>query len=137
MGRNAAIKHFSATAGQPLELLETKHARRPVIAELLASPWIRRASELRRPDGSYATKHAEEHVEVAWDAEAQRPLSFARDGHTYAIEAIAQIWVAEKGWWDARRRICRRFWRVIAEGGVYDLVYDRELGEWLLVGIQD
>ena len=48
-----------------------------------------------------------------------------------------QIWAAERAWWDPRRRVSRRFWRVLARGGVYDLVYDRAQGTWRLIGIQD
>jgi hypothetical protein len=138
MGRNADIKRFSASsAGQPLELFGGKRSRTPVIVELLASPWIVRASDLARKDGSCAAKHAEEPVEVVWDAERGYPSAFTRDGRVYRIDAIVQIWVTERVWWDPRKRVSRRFWRVLARGGVYDLAYDRTDGSWLLIGIQD
>lgn len=138
MGRNAAIKRFSAqTPGQPLELFETKRSRLPVIVELLASPWIVRASDLMRHDGSGAAKRAEEIVEVVWDAERQYPTLFVRGERRYRIDAIVQVWAAERAWWDPRRRVSRRFWRVLSRGGVYDLAYDRTDGSWLLIGIQD
>ncbi len=138
MGRNADIKRYSTSkAGQPLELFDSKRGRLPVILELLASPWIVRASALVHGDGSCAAKHAEEPVDVAWAAERQYPASFTRNGRVYRIDAIVQIWAAERAWWDPRRRVSRRFWRVLARGGVYDLAYDREQGEWHLVGIQD
>jgi len=138
MGRNAAIKRFSVTSpGQPFELFESKRSRLPVIVELLASPWIVRASDLARHDGSGAAKHAEECVKVAWDADRQHPSAFVRGGRTYRVDAIVQVWATERAWWDPRRRVSRRFWRVISRGGVYDLAYDRAQGEWLLIGIQD
>jgi hypothetical protein len=138
MGRNADIKRFSAkNEGQPMELFDSKRGRLPVLLELLASPWIVRASDLTRPDGSCAAKHAEEDVEVVWDAAHQYPASFCRGGRVYRIDAIVQIWAAERAWWDPRRRVSRRFWRVLARGGVYDLAYDREHGTWRLIGIQD
>jgi len=138
VGRNASIKRFSpASAGQPLELFETKRSRLPVVLELLASPWIVRASDLLRGDGSCATKLAEEPVAVVWDAERQYPSSFVRSERTYRIDAIVQLWAAERAWWDPRRRVSRRFWRVLARGGVYDLAYDRDRRVWLLIGIQD
>jgi len=96
-----------------------------------------RASDLRRGDGSCATKLAEESVEVAWDAERQYPSFFIRAGRIYQIDAIVQIWAAERAWWDPRRKVSRRFWRVLARGGVYDLAYDRDRKVWLLIGIQD
>jgi len=138
MGRNADIKKFSATSvGQPIELFDSKRGRLPAILGLLASPWIVRASDLKRADGTCAAKHAEEDVEVAWDAERQYPASFTRDGRVYRIDAVVQIWAAERAWWDPRKRVSRRFWRVLAREGVYDLAYDRAQGTWRLIGIQD
>lgn len=138
MGRNTLIKNYDATpAGQPLELLETRQARLPIIIELLKSPWIVRASELVRRDGASATKRAEEGVKVGWSAERQCPSHFERDRVRYRIDAIVQVWATDRAWWDPRRRVARRYWRVLARGGVYDLAYDRESDTWLLVGIQD
>lgn len=138
MGRNADIKRYSATpAGQPIELLDGKHNRLPIVMELLASPWIVRASDLTRKQDSGAAKRAEEPVDVAWDVEHQHPASFTRGKRVYRIDAIVQVWATERAWWDPRTRVSRRFWRVLARGGVYDLAYDRDLGSWLLVGIQD
>ena len=138
MGRNADIKKFSAKpAGQPIELFDSKRGRLPVILELLASPWIVRASDLKRGDGTCAAKYAEEDVAVTWDASQQYPASFARSGRVYRVDAIVQVWAAERAWWDPRRRVSRRFWRVLARGGVYDLAYDRAQGTWRLIGIQD
>jgi hypothetical protein len=138
MGRNSAIKRYNATLpGQPLELFETKRSRLPVIVELLASPWIVRASELVRGDGACATKHTDEPVTVEWNAERGVPVWFAREQRRYRIDAVLQVWAVERSWWDPRRRVARRFFRVLARGGVYDLAFDRETGAWRLVGIQD
>lgn len=138
MGRNAAIKHYDLTPeGQPIELFDTKHARLPVILELLKSPWVVRASDLVKKDGALAAKRTDERVEVVWDAERQCPCRFSRNGTVYRIDALVQVWAAEKAWWDPRRRVSKRFWRVLSRGGVYDLAYDRITGEWLLIGIQD
>lgn len=138
MGRNTAIKRYTSTPeGQPMELFGSKHARLPVIVELLRSPWIVRASELATKDGNNATKHAEEPVEVAWDAERQCPVSFTRGKRVWRIDGIIQVWATERAWWDTRTRVSRRFYRVLARGGVYDLAYDRAHRSWLLTGIQD
>ncbi len=144
MGRNTAIKQYSATpAGQPLELFESKRAQVPVIIELLKSPWLVRASDLARGDGAYASKRAEEPVAVEWDAKRQCPAAFTRTGKTstahkcYRIDAIIQVWATERAWWDPRSHVSRRFYRVLSRGGIYDLAYDRAAGEWRLVGIQD
>jgi hypothetical protein len=123
--------------GQPLELFETRRSRLPVIVELLASPWIVRASELARKDGSSATKHTEEAIDVVWNTTNQLPASFSRGGRVYRIDAVVQVWATERAWWDPRKRVSRRFWRVLSRGGVYDLAYDRTRDKWLLIGIQD
>lgn len=138
MGRNATIKHYDATpGGQPLELLEGAHAKAPVVGELLRSPWVVRASELLPRDGASVTKRATEVVAVDWDAERQYPVAFVRGTLVYRIDGVVQMWAADRSWWDPRRRVSRRYWRVLARGGVYDLAYDRETGNWMLVGIQD
>lgn len=138
MGRNAAIKRFDATrAGQPLELFESRPGRLPVVRELLASPWIVRASELVRRDGSAAARHVCEDVVVDWDAERGRPAAFSRGPKRYRVDAVIQVWAAERSWWDPRRHVSRRYWRVVSRGGVYDLAFDRTEGSWRLVGIQD
>lgn len=138
MGRNAAIKRYNATtAGQPLELFEAKHSRLPVIIELLRSPWIFRASELGLKDGALAAKRTDQPVEVEWDVDRQCPSAFVRGTTRYRIDAIIQVWATERSWWDPRHRVSRRFYRVLARGGVYDLAFDRAHGAWLLVGIQD
>lgn len=138
MGRNSAIKRYDVTpAGQPLELFETRRARLPVILELLKSPWIVRASELARKDGVFAAKRADEPIEVTWDSERRCPVEFSRDAKRYRVDAVVQMWATERVWWDPRRRVSRRFFRVLARGGVYDLAFDRTSGSWFLVGIQD
>lgn len=142
MGRNAAIKRYSATPeGQSLELWDEHHGRLPIVLELLRSPWIVRASTLLRRDGACAAKRAEEVIGVEWDPERQCPLAFTRTtSHglkVYRIDGIVQMWASERTWWDADRSVSRRFWRVLARGGVYDLAYDRVEGAWRLIGIQD
>lgn len=138
MGRNSAIKHFDATPqGQPLELYESKHSRLPIVAELLASPWIVRASDLVRADGTSAAKSTAEEVEVEWDARQTRPASFVRSRRRYPVDVVLQVWATEKCWWDPRRQVSRRYWRVLSGSGVYDLAFDRTTNAWYLTGIQD
>jgi len=138
VGRNTAIKRYDTTpAGQPMELFETKRSRLPIVVELLRSPWIVRASDLTRKDGSSAAKRTDQPVTVEWNHERQCPQAFVRDHKRYRIDAIIQVWATEKSWWDPRRRVSRRFFRVLSRGGVYDLAFDRATGEWSLVGIQD
>jgi hypothetical protein len=120
-----------------MELFETKRSRLPVIVELLNSPWIMRASDLAKRDGADATKRLDEVVEVEWDPTRQCPSAFTRSHKRYRVDAIIQVWATEKSWWDPRRRVSRRFFRVLSRGGIYDLAFDRAGGAWMLTGIQD
>lgn len=141
MGENAAIKQYQAKrAGQPVELFDSRLARTPVIDALLESPWVRRASEVVTEGSSEATKALDEPVRVVWEEDALRPYAFAREGaHAQPIDAIAQVWSSEYGWWSesGEAYVSRRFWRVISRGAVYDIVYDRRRGGWFLIGVMD
>lgn len=136
MGRNTDIKRFDARhTGQPIDLFDTVHGRLPVMLELLGTPWMRRTSELPRGDG--AGKRAEVAIEVDWDGERARPAWFEYRGKRYTIDEIVQQWAVERCWWDRRKAVSRRCFRVLARGGVWDLAYDRAREEWLLTGVVD
>lgn len=138
MGRNRAIKAFDPrTTGHSLDLLTASDARTPVIIELLKSPWIMRASELASSTGGTAGKCREREIEVVWDASRGAPRSFRMDGRCYLVDAVVQTWAVERAWWDPRKRLSRRCFRVLSRGGLYDLAYDRIADCWLLVGIVD
>ncbi|MDZ4169005.1 MAG: hypothetical protein U1E26_05065 [Coriobacteriia bacterium] len=139
MGRNAEIKRFNgARSGQPLELFDGgRISKLPIIVELLASPWILSASDLVRRDGSVAPKRVAEDIVVEWDTGRGCPLAFIRGTRRFGVDAVLQVWSSERAWWDPRRHVSRRYWRVLARGGVYDLVFDRSENTWQLIGIQD
>lgn len=137
MGRNSAIKRFDARIGQPLELLDDRNGRRGALEALLASPWLVRASELVHRDGSSAARHVVETVTVEWDSPKGRPAAFTRGSRRYCVDAVLQVWASEKSWWDPRRKVSKRYWRVLSRDGVYDLAFDRVSGAWQLIGIQD
>ncbi|MDH4139292.1 MAG: hypothetical protein OEV43_01850 [Coriobacteriia bacterium] len=137
MGRNAEIKRFDSTpGGQPMDLFQAKEGRLPVIIELLRSPWIIRASELSMPEDTGTGKRLNAPVAVAWDERRCCPSAFEFNGRTYRVDAIVQVWAVERRWWTPRR-VSRRYWRVLARGGTYDLAYDRLRKCWILAGIVD
>lgn len=138
MGRNHAIKSFDPRKpGQPLDLFTATDTRLPVIMELLRSPWISRASDLAHDTSGLAGKRREQSVEVVWDGSRGAPRSFVAEGRDHAIDAIVQTWAVERAWWDPRRRLSRRCYRVLARGGLYDLAYDRLSDSWFLTGVVD
>lgn len=138
MGYNHAIKEFDPAKndGQPLDLFSGRDARRPVIVELLRSPWIVRGSQLTAGSG-HGGKRREEEVPVVWDGARRSPAAFQMNGKRYAVDALVQTWTLERAWWDPRARLSRRCFRVLARGGLYDLAYDLLTGRWLLIGIVD
>lgn len=139
MGRNAAIKQYrSLPDGLPLDLFDSAEGRHPVVLDLLATPWLVRASELRRPSDGALGRRIGETVAVSWDASSRTPAAFAWRGRLYDVASVVQTWAVEHSWWDAGVRVSQRCWRVVAEsGGTYDLAFDRVTGAWLLLGIQD
>lgn len=138
MGRNRAIKAFDPRKpGHTLDLFTETDTRLPVITELLKSPWIVRASELTQSGSGLAGKRREREVQVVWDAGRGAPRSFALEGRRYMVDAVIQTWAVERAWWDLRKRLSRRCYRVLTRGGLYDLAYDRLADAWLLTGVVD
>ncbi len=139
MGRNSAIKGFDPAkeTAQPLDLFSGRDARRPVIVELLRSPWIVRGSQVASGTSAHGGKHRESEIDVVWDGGRRAPSAFTMNARRYVVDALVQTWTLERAWWDPRARLSRRCFRVLARGGLYDLAYDRLTGRWLLVGIVD
>jgi len=139
MGRDHAIKEFDPATGngQPLDLFSGRDARRPVIVELLRSPWIVRGSQVAAGTSGHGGKRRDEELDVVWDGARRAPSAFKMHGKRYSVDALVQTWTLERAWWDPRARLSRRCFRVLARGGLYDLAYDCLTGRWLLVGIVD
>ena len=144
MGRNADIKRYPLhPEGQAIDLF-ARGTRSPIVAELLATPWITRASTLAgaEPDtpeaGDGSGKRVGREVKVRWDPEHHRPGWFEVAGKgRYVVEALIGHWVEDRFWWDPDIHVSRRCFRVLARGGVWDLAYDLISRTWSLVGIGD
>ena len=139
MGRDRAIKEFdpARSNAQALDLFTGRDSRLPVIVELLRSPWVVRGSQIATGSGGNAGKRREETIEVTWDGNRGAPATFVWHSRRYKVDALVQTWAVERAWWDPRKRVSRRCFRVLARGGLYDLAYDRLAGGWLLVGVVD
>ncbi|MFU8891345.1 MAG: DUF6504 family protein [Anaerosomatales bacterium] len=139
MGHNAAIKeHRALPEGLPLDLFDSAEGRRPIVLDLLSTPWLVRASELRLPGDGGLGRRIGEAVAVSWDAARRSPVAFAWRGRVYDVTSVVQTWAVEHAWWDAGQRVSRRCWRVLAgDGGTYDLAFERLTGAWVLLGMQD
>jgi len=139
MGRDRAIKEFdpARSTAQAIDLFTGRDSRLPVIVELLRSPWVVRGSEIAATPKGGAGKRREEPVEVTWDGQRGAPAAFVWRSRRYSIDALVQTWALERAWWDPRKRVSRRCFRVLSRGGLYDLAYDRLVGAWVLVGVVD
>ena len=81
-----------------------------------------------RPGGNGAATP----IAVSWDERQRRPVSFMWRRRRYRIERVLETWVLETGWWKDDGHVSRSYWRVRAEGRVFDLRYDRLTEAWAL-----
>jgi hypothetical protein len=71
-------------------------------------------------------------IAVAWDERQRRPVTFVWRRRRYRIERVLETWIIETGWWKDDGHVSRSYWRVRAEGRVFDLRYDHLAGAWAL-----
>jgi hypothetical protein len=71
-------------------------------------------------------------IAVTWDPALRAPRSFTWRARRYRIERVLHTWVIDTGWWDERSRVSRRYSRVLAEGRLFDLYFDRLRKAWFL-----
>jgi hypothetical protein len=71
-------------------------------------------------------------IVVTWHQGQRRPIVFVWRGRRYRVERLLENWVVETGWWKDEGHVSRSFWRVRAEGRVFDLRYDRLTKIWTL-----
>ncbi len=71
-------------------------------------------------------------IAVTWNEGQRRPIAFIWRKRRYRIERLLETWVVETGWWKDEGRVNRSYWRVRAEGRVFDLRYDRISKAWTL-----
>ena len=71
-------------------------------------------------------------IAVMWDAKWRRPASFVWRRRRYRVQRVVQLWVLDTGWWDQEARVQRCYWRVHAEGRLFDLCFDRVARVWRL-----
>lgn len=77
-------------------------------------------------------KQSRDPIAVAWSETMRLPSAFIWRRRRYAVERVIEIWVTETGWWRDDGRVSRSYWRVRAEGRVFDLCYDRLSRTWTL-----
>jgi hypothetical protein len=90
------------------------------------------------------TKRYDDPIEVELEkdqTEAPSPVAFSWRGRRYAVEGLLKYWREAGEWWDPQRARDHECFRVEAEGGVYDLRFDRLAGagrqQWKLTRVWD
>ena len=71
-------------------------------------------------------------IAVSWDERQRRPVTFVWRRRRYRVERVLETWVLETGWWKDDGHVSRSYWRVRADGRVFDLRYDRLIKAWAL-----
>lgn len=71
-------------------------------------------------------------IAVTWSESQRLPVAFVWRRRRYRIERVLETWVIETGWWKDDGHVNRSYWRVRAEGRVFDLRYDRITKTWAL-----
>jgi hypothetical protein len=71
-------------------------------------------------------------IAVSWDERQRLPVTFVWRRRRYRIERVLETWVLETGWWKDDGLVSRSYWRVRADGHVFDLRYDRVAKAWAL-----
>lgn len=71
-------------------------------------------------------------IAVTWSKSQRLPVAFVWRRRRYRIERVLETWVIETGWWKDDGPVSRSYWRVRAEGHVFDLRYDRITKAWAL-----
>lgn len=71
-------------------------------------------------------------IAVVWDRRLRRPVAFTWRRRRYRVQRVLHTWVVDTGWWDDRLHVSRRYFRVRADGRVFDLAYDRLTRRWTM-----
>ena len=77
-------------------------------------------------------RSAEAVIAVVWDTELRRPSSFLWRRRSFRVERVVRTWVLRSGWWSEETEVSRHYWRVRAEGRLFDLSFDRIAKVWRL-----
>ena len=71
-------------------------------------------------------------IAVTWDPRLRRPVVFVWRGRRFSVERVLHTWIVAGGWWSEETHVNRHYWRVRAEGRLFDLCFDRITKVWRL-----
>ncbi len=71
-------------------------------------------------------------ITVVWRSPTRSPKAFQWHARRWRVERVLQRWSIDTGWWNDEVRVDRRYFRVVADGRVFDLFFDRPQRRWFL-----
>lgn len=140
MGENKGIKNYNYHhAGENLELFATTNGKMSVAEAILKSQWVTTAADLGKSKIASASsgKFYDQEITVLYSEHLRRPLQFFWRRKFYKVDAVIGVWVLESCWWDAAKKQSRRYFRVLARGGTYDIYLDHLQEAWFLESVSD
>ena len=125
-------------------LFADRALKRAVAEQLVAAPWLWRASELAGRQSGESARAPGEPVELRGDprgrVEVLRRFDRRRGRCSWRRRRVARVldrWREVGRWWDQGRRTDRLVFRVLlSDGAVVELARERR-GGWLLAGVAD
>jgi hypothetical protein len=71
-------------------------------------------------------------ITVLWRPLSHSPRAFVWRGRRWRVERVLQRWAIDTGWWNDDVRIDRRYFRLMADGRLFDIYLDRVRRRWFL-----
>jgi len=71
-------------------------------------------------------------IAVVWRPLAHGPRAFVWQRRRWRVERVLQRWAVDTGWWNDDVRVDRRYFRVMADGRLFDIYFDRVQRRWFL-----
>ena len=71
-------------------------------------------------------------ITVFWRPLSHSPRAFVWRGRRRRVERVLQRWAVDTGWWNDDVRVDRRYFRVMADGRLFDIYLDRIDKRWFL-----
>jgi hypothetical protein len=71
-------------------------------------------------------------ITVVWRPLSRAPRAFVWHRRRWRVECVLQRWAVDTGWWNDDVRVDRRYFRVMADGRVFDIYLDRVRKRWFL-----
>jgi hypothetical protein len=120
-------------------LFSTAGSKREIMAHLLETPWLSRASELPPGVGecAHATRESVRLVGVRGRVDLVRSARCRHHPVRRRVVRVLERWREVRAWWDEEACTDRLVFRVLLAGGAVAEIALERSGGWFLVGVAD